>query len=267
MSLVSTPELLCSIDGHEVWHGDSLDPATVDAVMGGRRADLLHVDAPYSARTHGANRRLACYDGRPGSHEKMRNPIPYDAWTVGQVENLCDLWCDAASGWVTTVTDHGLAPAWERGFEASGRYVFSPLCWVEIGSRVRLLGDGPSSWGCWVVVARPKKMPWSKWGTLPGAYVGNREGGAWRPDRIVGGKSLRLTRQLIEDYSRPGDLVLDPCLGGGTTMIAARAAGRRCIGIEIDRDRAELCVSILSGARRVEGQSTLFDFDTTGAAK
>ncbi len=34
----------------------------------------------------------------------------------------------------------------------------------------------------------------------------------------------------------PGDVVLDPFLGTGTTAIAARALGRNCIGIDIDEE-------------------------------
>ena len=41
-------------------------------------------------------------------------------------------------------------------------------------------------------------------------------------------------RALVRDYSRPGDLVCDPCAGGATTLIAAALEGRRAIGAELD---------------------------------
>jgi site-specific DNA-methyltransferase (adenine-specific) len=34
-------------------------------------------------------------------------------------------------------------------------------------------------------------------------------------------------------FSNPGDLVLDPFAGGGTTLVVANTLGRKCIGIEI----------------------------------
>lgn len=40
--------------------------------------------------------------------------------------------------------------------------------------------------------------------------------------------------QIVETFSEPGDLVVDPFLGGGTTAIVARDLGRRFIGCDID---------------------------------
>ncbi len=52
------------------------------------------------------------------------------------------------------------------------------------------------------------------------------------------GQSLAPFRQLLEWFSEPGDLVLDPFLGGGTTAVASKQMGRRCIGYELDADMA-----------------------------
>ena len=40
--------------------------------------------------------------------------------------------------------------------------------------------------------------------------------------------------RLISMFSIQGELVLDPFLGTGTTMIAAMASGRDSVGIELD---------------------------------
>ncbi len=45
--------------------------------------------------------------------------------------------------------------------------------------------------------------------------------------------SPAFARAAIEVFSRPGDLVLDPHVGGGTTLVEARAAGREALGIDI----------------------------------
>ncbi len=46
--------------------------------------------------------------------------------------------------------------------------------------------------------------------------------------------SPELARAAIHEYSRPGDLVLDPFLGGGTTAVEAIASGRRVAAMDIN---------------------------------
>ena len=41
-------------------------------------------------------------------------------------------------------------------------------------------------------------------------------------------------RIMIENSSNPGDLVLDPFMGAGSTCIAALNTGRHYIGYELD---------------------------------
>jgi DNA modification methylase len=47
-------------------------------------------------------------------------------------------------------------------------------------------------------------------------------------------KSAAMIADAIMDVSARGDIVLDPFLGSGTTIIAAERTGRHCYGIEID---------------------------------
>jgi len=47
-------------------------------------------------------------------------------------------------------------------------------------------------------------------------------------------KPVNLLRQYVLDSTSPGDTVLDPFMGSGTTGVACRMEGRRFIGIELD---------------------------------
>ncbi len=48
-------------------------------------------------------------------------------------------------------------------------------------------------------------------------------------------KPVRLLEHLIRLFTVPGQTVLDPFMGSGSTAVAAAATDRQCIGIEIER--------------------------------
>ena len=58
-------------------------------------------------------------------------------------------------------------------------------------------------------------------------------------DKHEWGQSESGVDALIEYFTKPNDLILDPCCGGGTTLSSARKLKRRCIGIDID----ERCIT------------------------
>src|SRR5689334_7161841 len=69
--------------------------------------------------------------------------------------------------------------------------------------------------------------------------VGQRSLAVQRQGRFVAGSRAHPARMapdlaaaLINDYTRPGDLVFDPLAGIGTTLVEAVHAGRNAFGIE-----------------------------------
>ncbi len=222
------------------------------------RVDALITDTPYSEKTHNGHGTMARWGkGVPEVYDTSeRREINYAAWTPADVDRFVSIWHMKTDGWMVSITDDTLAPAWRAAYERVGRYAFAMIPYVAPGSRVRLAGDGPSSWTCWVVaganmeptgpcemdarivVSRPRRDPYATWGTLPGAYVLPPGQGGALP--VVGGKPLWLMEQLVRDYSREGDLVCDPCCGAGTTLVAALRQGRRAIGGDIDPAHAAL---------------------------
>lgn len=68
-------------------------------------------------------------------------------------------------------------------------------------------------------------------------------------------------RIVIEEYTVPGQLVLDPFAGFGTTLVVAERLGRRGVGVELISDRAELVrgrvgelVEVINGDARDVGR-------------
>jgi site-specific DNA-methyltransferase (adenine-specific) len=192
------------------------------------KADAIITDPPYSERTH----KVQCVGEQRDGLE--RRALDYAAWTAAKVDAFIERAVVACNGWIACMCDDVLAPAYDASLRCRGRYVFAPLPYFAPGSRVRLSGDGPSSWTIWMVVARTKAQ--HKWGTLPGGYL--RQPG-WDAPEKQGGKPVKLMAEIVGDYSREGQIVCDPCMGRATTAIAALTLGRQFIGIEQDPEEFE----------------------------
>lgn len=65
-------------------------------------------------------------------------------------------------------------------------------------------------------------------------------------------KPIKLLLSLVQDYSEIENIILDPFMGSGTTLRAAKDLGRKCIGIEIEEKYCEIA------AKRL--QQEVFDF-------
>lgn len=59
-------------------------------------------------------------------------------------------------------------------------------------------------------------------------------------------KPLRLLERIVQMASNPGDLVLDPFCGSGTTLVAARSLGRDIFGIDISDDALKVAAERLA---------------------
>ncbi|MCZ6675782.1 MAG: site-specific DNA-methyltransferase, partial [Candidatus Poribacteria bacterium] len=55
-----------------------------------------------------------------------------------------------------------------------------------------------------------------------------------------------LPEWFIQLFTEPGDIVLDPFMGSGTTALAAKALGRHWLGIEMQREHVAQAKAALS---------------------
>jgi DNA modification methylase len=74
----------------------------------------------------------------------------------------------------------------------------------------------PEEWTVWSFPNR------GDWATHSGGYRGN-----WSPF---------IPRNLIHRFTAPGDLVCDPMVGSGTTLVECRLMSRRGVGVDINPD-------------------------------
>lgn len=96
-------------------------------------------------------------------------------------------------------------------------------------TREEWIGQGWSG-GVWYLDFSYGSQPWFKMGH-PATY------------------SDKLVERLIKLYTREGDVVLDPFLGTGTTMMVAKKLRRNCIGYEVNPDFLSLIKRKVRAAR------------------
>lgn len=112
--------------------------------------------------------------------------------------------------------------AWKgAGFRVAGHIVFTKA----YASTARFVKYHHES--AFVLVKGQPELPANPLpDVMPFEYSGNQ----FHPTQ----KPLSALQPLIESFTKPGDIVLDPFAGSGSTCIAAMLAKRRYLGIELD---------------------------------
>lgn len=94
------------------------------------------------------------------------------------------------------------------------------------GDIAYIFGDG------FISVPETRLLP----GEFTAASAGARDPGNTHPCP----RNLKHVQWLVEKFTRPGQIVLDPFFGSGTTGVACKELGRRFIGIEIEAKWCEI---------------------------
>ncbi len=84
-------------------------------------------------------------------------------------------------------------------------------------------------------------------------YVKGKYEGSWVSDVVRSPANVKTHHHwgqnefgftpFIDKWSTPDDVVLDPFMGAGTTLVAAKSLGRRSIGIEIEERYCEIAAN------------------------
>lgn len=191
--------------------------------------DAVICDPPYSERVH---RGALSATGEVGVSG-------YAPWDGGDIAEFCGR-ASSCRGWVVVHCDDETSITVRMHMEARGRYGFAAVPVLQ--HLPRLCGDGPGSPGHSLSVSRPREARFMSWGSLPCWYEAPREAATI----VRGAKPIGLMRAIVRDYTRPGDVVVDPFCGGGTTALACAIEGRRCITSEMDPVTYEKAVVRLS---------------------
>jgi len=209
--------------GFRIYHGDARE--LVPAIVGSHTVSHVITDPPYDAATHAGARTLA--GGEVGG---LIDFAPITAVEIGDVLSRA-----APRRWVIATVDWRHIPVLESRPPLGLRFVRFGI-WNKPDSAPQLEAVA-------ILHREGERMRWNAGGELA-HWEFPRARNASHPAE----KPIALIRRWIADFTDPGDLILDPFMGSGTVLRAAKDLGRQAIGIEIDRRWCEHAAARLSQA-------------------
>ena len=241
---------------HEVRCGDCLDPVSGMASLADKSVDHVICDPPYEAEAHTLQRRLkrasgkhdgATYAGKDASVAVIESlsfaPITATIRSAAAVEIA-----RVTKRWVLVFCQAEAVAAWRDALADVGLVYKRAVVWVKPDGQPQLTGDRPGmgyeSIVCAHVAGRSR---WNAGGKL-GVFTFNKNNGA-EQNLHETQKPLALMEALVRDFTDPGELVLDPFAGSGTTGAACRRLGRRFLGFEKDAKYAAIAQKRIAAAR------------------
>jgi len=227
---VSGPGDIWLLGNHRVGCGDSTDAVAVAPVMAGAELLLMVTDPPYGVEYDPAWR--------------ARRQLSRGRLARGTVLNddRAD-WCEAYA-----LFPGDVAYVWSGAL--CGEVVATGLAGCGLRPRAQIvwckqhftLSRGDYHWQhetCWYAVRQGKPSHWqgdrsqaTVWQVANGSPWGNRQ----REESWGHGtqKPVECMRRPMVNNSRPGQVIYDPFLGSGTSVIAAEMTGRICFGLELN---------------------------------
>lgn len=238
----------------KIIHGDCLE-----VMRGIERVDHVITDPPYSKYTHDKTRGA-------GVAVELE-AIGFDALSSELRDGCSSAFHRLCARWCLVWTDaEGITP-WVSDLERAGLQHIRVGAWVKQGMAPQFSGDRPGTGFEACVIAHPKgRKRWNGGGhsAVWNHWVASRSGDGEKHHTTQ--KPISLMLELVELFTDPGDLVLDPFCGSGTTGVACIRLGRRFIGIEKDAKYAQMAHDRLAAEERGlslrdarAGQTSIFD--------
>jgi site-specific DNA-methyltransferase (adenine-specific) len=202
------------------------------------KVDHVITAPPYSDITHAGAR------GGAGNTEL----VTFASVTAHQVSDVLAL--SVPRRWVIATVDWRHVLHLETWPPAGLKFVRFGV-WVKPNGAPQFTGDRPATgWEAIAILHADAKgrMSWNNGGhhavyTYPKV---NGEHPTAKPDGLI--------RAFVSDFTDPGDTILDPFAGSGTTLVAAKRLGRKAIGIELSPAYCDVIVSRLRQGSLLSGE-------------
>jgi len=260
---------------HRILHGDSCEKANVNKLLAGEEPFLMVTDPPYGVELDMEWRDRAGLNGTPGT-KRSRKDKKVNKMTPKHPSEPSYMRTERTEGHTETSISGDTIVDWSPAFalvpSLSVAYVWHASAHtVEVVQGLLKLGflyPQQIIWNkgrpvltrthywfqhepCWYV--RKKNAPWlgaqggdnkSVWEARSPKFImgGSKAAGDEKQDHPTQ-KPVELMRIPIVNHTRRGDLVYEPFLGSGTTLIAAEMTERACRGIELDGKFVDLVIA------------------------
>ena len=262
---------LWTLRRHRLLCGNSLDPASYAELMGDERAAMVFTDPPYNVPI----------DGHVSGKGKIRHrEFAMASGEMSQAEFVTFLikFCTLMAGVSIDGALHYICMDWGHLFEllTAGRKAYAALLNICIWSKpnggmgglyrsahemVAVFKNGHGGHRNNVQLGRFGRNRTNVW-----SYAGS-SGFARSEDKDLTSlhptpKPVAMVADAILDVTARRDIVLDPFLGSGSTLIAAERVGRVCRGIEMDPLYVDLTIrrwQRLTGDQAIRGDGATFD--------
>ncbi len=224
VTTTENPELIKKPIADRIICGDSIE--TLGAFPKAC-VDLVVMDPPYFVRYRDRNGRTLANDANPNAVL----PVYSELFRVMKPNSYCITFY----GW-NAIAEFSAAWA-SAGFRSVGHIV-----WEKSYASKRGFAQYRHESAFILAKGRPSmpRNPISD--VLRWKYTGNK----FHPTQ----KSVDVISPLVKCYSKPGDTVLDPFSGSGTTALSAALHDRRYIGIELEQKYCDIAEKRLEGLRR-----------------
>lgn len=189
--------------------------------------DHVISDPPYEDELHAAVGRIRRKDG-----QQMIETLGFDGINASR-GNIAGLSVSVSAGWVILFALAEGVRAWRDDLQAAGAKWDTTCFWIKPDASPRFNGQGPARGAecfvtCWAGTGYRRWNGGGKRGVYTHCVNTNRHGE--HPTE----KPVPLMMEIVADFTRPGETILDPFMGSGTTGVACAKLGRKFIGIEKD---------------------------------